>query len=67
MTIIPTFPLDRVLERARRDSVEFPYLLANHVPMVLVALDRMGATLSGSTNGTRFIAWQTSSFPRRQP
>ena len=36
--------LDFVLERARRDSVEFPYLLANHVPMVLIALDRMGAS-----------------------
>jgi hypothetical protein len=40
----PASALDRVLEKARRDSVEFPYLLANHVPMVLIALDRMGAT-----------------------
>jgi Questin oxidase-like len=36
--------LDAVLARARRDSVEFPYLLANHVPMVLIALDRLGAS-----------------------
>jgi hypothetical protein len=28
---------------ARRDSVEFPPFLANHLPMVLVALDRLGA------------------------
>lgn len=35
--------LDDTLARARRDSVEFPYLLANHAPMVLVALDRLGA------------------------
>jgi len=44
MTIVPEFPLEKVLEKARRDSVEFPYLLANHVPMVLIALDRMGAS-----------------------
>lgn len=44
MTIAPEFPLDKVLDKARRDSVEFPYLLANHVPMVLIALDRMGAS-----------------------
>ncbi len=37
-------PLDALLARARRDSVEFPHLLANHVPMVLIALDRMGAS-----------------------
>ena len=29
---------------ARRDSVEFPPFLANHLPMVLVALDRLGAS-----------------------
>lgn len=39
-----TKTLDDVLELARQDSVEFPYLLANHVPMVLIALDRMGAS-----------------------
>ncbi|HWU63634.1 MAG TPA: questin oxidase family protein [Ensifer sp.] len=44
MTVETAASLDTVLEKARRDSVEFPYLLANHVPMVLVALDRMGAT-----------------------
>ncbi|CCM78928.1 questin oxidase family protein [Rhizobium mesoamericanum] len=36
--------LETILSRAREDSVEFPYLLANHVPMVLVALDRLGAS-----------------------
>jgi hypothetical protein len=36
--------LDATLSRARQDSVEFPYLLANHVPMVLIALDRLGAS-----------------------
>ncbi|MEJ8473722.1 questin oxidase family protein [Roseibium algae] len=36
--------LDSVLEQARRDSVEFPYLLANHAPMVLIALSNMGAS-----------------------
>jgi hypothetical protein len=29
---------------ARRDSVEFPHCLANHLPMVLVALHRLGAS-----------------------
>ncbi|WP_017968599.1 questin oxidase family protein [Rhizobium leguminosarum] len=36
--------LETILLRARKDSVEFPYLLANHVPMVLIALDRLGAS-----------------------
>src|SRR4051794_21719766 len=36
--------LDAVLSRARADSVEFPDRLANHVPMVLVALERLGAS-----------------------
>jgi hypothetical protein len=36
--------LDAVLSRARADSVEFPDRLANHVPMVLIALDRLGAS-----------------------
>jgi Questin oxidase-like len=36
--------LETLLSRAREDSVEFPYLLANHVPMVLIALDRLGAS-----------------------
>jgi hypothetical protein len=35
--------LDATLARARADSAEFPYLLANHAPMVLIALDRLGA------------------------
>lgn len=33
-----------ILARARRDSVEFPYMLANHAPMVIVALHRLGAS-----------------------
>ena len=32
------------LARARRDSVEFPYCLANHAPMALPALRRLGAS-----------------------
>ncbi|MAM12349.1 MAG: hypothetical protein CML23_18255 [Rhizobiaceae bacterium] len=36
--------LDAVLAKAQTRSVEFPYLLANHVPMVLIALDRLGAS-----------------------
>ena len=40
----PAPTLDQTLQRARRDSVEFPYLLANHAPMVLIALDRLGAS-----------------------
>jgi hypothetical protein len=36
--------LDAALARARQASVEFPYLLANHAPMVLIALDRLGAS-----------------------
>ncbi|NKM66781.1 questin oxidase family protein [Rhizobium laguerreae] len=43
--------LEAVLLRAREDSVEFPYLLANHVPMVLIALDRLGAS------GERLEQW----------
>src|SRR5215472_17412663 len=36
--------LDRTVAWSRRWSVEFPAFLANHLPMVLVALHRMGAT-----------------------
>ena len=35
--------LDATLARAREDSAEFPYCLANHGPMVSIALDRLGA------------------------
>jgi hypothetical protein len=35
--------LTRLVERSREFSVEFPVLLANHLPMVLVAMSRMGA------------------------
>ena len=37
-------PLEVLLARAREDSVEFPVLLANHLPMALVGLDRLGAS-----------------------
>jgi len=40
----PQSGLDDILADARHDSVEFPYLLANHAPMVLVALQRLGAS-----------------------
>jgi hypothetical protein len=36
--------LDRLLEDARSYSAEFPLFLANHQPMMLVALDRLGAS-----------------------
>lgn len=35
--------LDELLADARRDSVEFPHLLANHAPMILVAMRRLGS------------------------
>ena len=49
----PTTPdgLDRALAVARQDSVEFPRYLANHAPMVLIALDRLGAP------GDRLDGW----------
>ena len=36
--------LDDILADARRDSVEFPYLLANHAPMVLAAMAQLGSS-----------------------
>ena len=36
--------LDALLAEAREDSVEFPPALANHAPMVLTVLDRLGAS-----------------------
>ena len=36
--------LTKLKADSRRDSVEFPPFLANHLPMVLVALDRLGAS-----------------------
>ena len=36
--------LARAVAWSRRWSAEFPYCLANHLPMVLVALQRMGAS-----------------------
>ncbi|SHF20396.1 Protein of unknown function [Kaistia soli DSM 19436] len=46
MTLASALPHDRLddlLADARADSVEFPYLLANHVPMILVAMNRLGS------------------------
>ncbi len=46
MTLASALPHDRLddlLADARTDSVEFPYLLANHVPMILVAMNRLGS------------------------
>jgi hypothetical protein len=36
--------LERALAWSRQWSVEFPFFLANHLPMVVVALNRMGAS-----------------------
>lgn len=36
--------LDQLLVETRFYSAEFPVLLANHLPMILVALDRLGAS-----------------------
>src|SRR5271166_160638 len=36
--------LERAVAWSRQWSVEFPFFLANHLPMVLVALHRMGAS-----------------------
>ena len=38
-----TTGLDALVTEARHRSAEFPDVLANHLPMILVALDRMGA------------------------
>jgi hypothetical protein len=38
--------LAALLARARGDSVEFPVCLANHLPMILLALARLGADAS---------------------
>ncbi|MDX7953424.1 questin oxidase family protein [Lichenihabitans sp. Uapishka_5] len=40
----PSLGLDSLLQQARRHSAEFPDVLANHLPMILVALDRLGAS-----------------------
>ena len=36
--------LERAVAWSRQWSAEFPFCLANHLPMVLVALHRMGAS-----------------------
>lgn len=46
--------LERLLVQGRQFSTEFPHYLANHLPMVLVALHRMGA--SDERLG-EFFAW----------
>lgn len=40
----PRPPLDDLLDEATDRSVEFPDVLANHLPMILVALDKLGAS-----------------------
>ena len=39
----PVGGLDALVAMARHRSAEFPDVLANHLPMILVALDRLGA------------------------
>ena len=39
----PAIDLDALVMQARQRSAEFPDVLANHLPMILVALDRLGA------------------------
>ena len=39
----PAINLDALVMQARQRSAEFPDVLANHPPMILVALDRLGA------------------------
>ena len=39
----PGIGLDALVAEARQRSAEFPDVLANHLPMILVALDRLGA------------------------
>ncbi len=39
----PRIGIDALVEDARHRSVEFPEVLANHLPMILVALERLGA------------------------
>ncbi|MCR8546892.1 questin oxidase family protein [Salipiger sp. P9] len=46
-----TVPLSDTMAAARRDSAEFPVLLANHAPMILVAMRRLGAP------DARIAAW----------
>ena len=40
----PGIGLDALVAEARHRSAEFPNVLANHLPMILVALDRLGAS-----------------------
>ena len=40
----PARGLDALVAESRRHSAEFPDVLANHLPMILVALDRLGAS-----------------------
>ena len=36
--------VDRLIAATQNDSIEFPYVLANHLPMVLEAMARLGAS-----------------------
>jgi hypothetical protein len=55
--------LGRLLDEGRRFSAEFPFYLANHLPMILVALHRMGA--SDERLGEYFVRYRDAN--RLQP
>jgi hypothetical protein len=55
--------LERLLAEGRRFSAEFPFYLANHLPMILVALHRMGA--SDERLGEYFVGYRDAN--RLQP
>jgi hypothetical protein len=55
--------LERLLAEGRRFSAEFPFYLANHLPMILVALHRMGA--SDERLGEYFVRYRDAN--RLQP
>ena len=57
--------LDRLLVERRRYSAEFPLFLANHLPMVLVAMQRLG----GSDERLRdfFATYRQDESPRPRP
>ena len=55
--------LERLLAEGRRFSAEFPFYLANHLPMILVAMHRMGA--SDQRLGEYFVNYRDTN--RLQP
>ena len=55
--------LDALSARASNDSVEFPHFLANHAPMVLVALDKLGASPERTGGMVRNLSRQKWSDP----